>query len=319
MRLGAIGDLLQTASVVRALKKEGYHTTVYAQKPASEVLYHNPDIDVLIETEREVVRNSELRPYWDYLATTHTKFVNLCGSVEDALLPGSSRPQFFWPVSMRNRYLNSNYVEFMHQVAEVPYKLNVKFYPTAKEVQWAINERKKMAGKKIICYSLSGSSLHKTWPFLDQIIARTMLMLPDVDIVLLGGEREQMLQGGWQEEPRVHCMSGLWSVRESLTFVQTQCNILIGPETGVLNAMCQEPFKKILFLSHSSINNLSRDWINTVSLSPPKGTNDDCLHRLHLNDEGWKYLIRDEVTGAHYGQSKIDPEIVWNHIYKELK
>jgi hypothetical protein len=45
-----------------------------------------------------------------------------------------------------------------------------------------------------------------------------------------------------------------------------ECDIVIGPETGVLSAVAMEPMKKIVFLSHSSVENLTRDWVNTVSL-----------------------------------------------------
>jgi hypothetical protein len=65
---------------------------------------------------------------------------------------------------------------------------------------------------------------------------------------------------------------------------------VVGPETGVLNAVGMEDNLKVVFLSHSSVANLTRDWVNTVSLScePPD-------HMLHY---GWETLRKDPETGA---------------------
>jgi len=318
MRLGAIGDLLQVTSVAAQAKKMGYHVTVYGQNPAATVLQNNPNIDEIVGTDRNIIRNNELQMYWDWLETKHERWVNLCGSVEVAWLPNKNHPQFHWPDKVRNKYLNANYVAFMHELAGLPYKkLDVKFYPTDAEINWAKEERSKMPGKKLLCYAMNGSSLHKVWPYFDTIVARTMLMLPDVDVVTLGGDDAVALEGGWQEESRVHCRSGAWSIRQSLTFIQLYADVLVGPETGLLNGMCCEPMKKVLFLSHSSKNNLSRDWHNTESLSSE--CCGKCLHRLHLNDDGWKYMERDDETGVAKCQAQISPDTVWNIIYKELK
>ena len=319
IRYGAIGDLFQASSVCAALKKQGKYVIVHAQNPSSEVLHNNPNIDELISTDREIVRNSELRLYWDWLETQYNQVVNLCGSVEDALLPNHTRPQFFWPVKIRNRYLNYNYVKFQHELADTPYKLDIKFYPTNEEIQFAKEERAKINSKKIICWALNGSSLHKIFPYFDEFVARVMLLEQDCDIVTLGDENAQFLEQGWQKEKRVHRKSGIWSIRQAITFVQQHCHLLIGPETGILNAVCIEDLHKIIFLSHSTINNLTKDWKNTISLSPPPGTNDDCIHRLHQNDVEWQYLKRDEVTGCHYGQSRIDRNKLWEHTQRILR
>lgn len=325
-RLGAYGDLLQATSVIHALKKEGYHVTLYAQSPHHEVLLNNPNIDNFEITDREQVRNIELRQYWDYLEKKHSKFVNLNGSVEDVLLPNSTRPQFYWPIKLRNKYLNNNYVAFSHELADVKYttsNLKIKFYPTKAELKWAAEERTKYTGKDIICYVLSGSSLHKTWPYLDALIARIMITFPFAEVVLLGGDREAMLQSGWENESRVHSMAGKWTIRESLTFVQQHCTLLISPESGIINGMCVEPIEKILFLSHSSKTNLCRDWINTTIFKPDyeklscKGT--CCPHRLHMNEEGFKYIAKDPETGVSVCQSSISIDDIWQTIYLKIR
>jgi hypothetical protein len=51
-------------------------------------------------------------------------------------------------------------------------------------------------------------------------------------------------------------------VRETLALAQ-QMDLVIGPETGVLNAVCYEAMPKVAMLSHSSWENLTRHWVNT--------------------------------------------------------
>ncbi len=319
LRYGAIGDLFQVASVCAALKKQGYYVIVHGQGSGSAVLENNPNVDEIIATDREIVRNAELRMYWDWLETKYHRVVNLSGSVEDALLPNHTRPQFYWPYEVRAKYLNRNYVRFQHELASTPYKLDVKFYPTLSELKWAKEERSKMKGKNIICWALNGSSLHKVFPYFDEYAARVMLLLPDTDIVTLGGDDAVFLEQGWENEPRVHRRSGQWTIRQSLTFIQRYCTLLVGPETGLLNAMCCEKFAKIIFLSHSTVTNLTEDWVNTISMAVPTKEREDCLHRLFQNDQGWKYLRRDMETGTAHCMAKIDREALWDHTVRIIK
>lgn len=330
IRYGAIGDLMQITSLIKQFKKMGYYTMVQAQTPASCVLENNPHLDKLIATDRENIRNADLRDYWDWLATQHPKVINLCGIVEDTLLPGKGSPRFYFPLDVRHRLMDYNYVELTHNVAGVGYikkDFDVRFYPTEEEIAWAKAERATMPETKLICYSLSGSSIHKVYPHLDALVARCMLATDEnkrLGFVTLGGDREALLESGWQNEPRVYKRAGIWSIRQMLTFVKLYADILIGPETGVMNAMCCEQMKKIVFLSHSTERNLTRDWTNTKSLFIPYHKLEDvcggcCLHRLHMWDDYFKYLSKDETTGATKCQSAIPIDDVWSVVYTELK
>ena len=195
----------------------------------------------------------------------------------------------------------------------------MKFYATKEEIAWAKEERAKMGGKKVIMWCLSGSSVHKIFPYMDEFVATVMLCWKDIDVVLCGGVREVTLEGGWQEEKRVHSKCGEWTIRQTMVFAQTQTDLIIGPETGVLNAMCCEPVPKILFLSHSSHNNLTRDWMNCKAMSAPKEALKECghccLHRMHYN---WDSIKRDEVTGAAWCQAKMDRNAIFEEVIKKL-
>ena len=45
----------------------------------------------------------------------------------------------------------------------------------------------------------------------------------------------KLLEVGWEQEKRVVTKSGKWSVRDTLAFLDV-CDVVVGPETGVLNA-----------------------------------------------------------------------------------
>jgi hypothetical protein len=183
-----------------------------------------------------------------------------------------------------------------------------KWYPTKLETKWARKKRKGIKGL-VIVWALSGSSVHKHWPYMDQIIARTLTSWPDVTFVLTGGYECKILEVGWEKEPRVKLRSGEWSIRETLAFC-LEADLLIGPETGVIFAMGREEhLAKIITLSHSAVSNLYHHFKNTVTLAPQ---NCDCYpcHKLHYD---WSTCVRatsdihEDLQGAKC-QILIQPE-----------
>ena len=311
VRYGAFGDALQTASVLAGLKRQGYHVTVYTTNIGHEILKTDPHADAFIVQGKDQIPNPLLGEFWAHAAKKYDKFVNLSESVEATLLAMPGRMFHSWPDSMRRKYLDKNYLEFMHDIAEIPYLPALhdqKFYPTEDEIEWSAAEKRSIGGR-VILWALAGSAVHKTWPHLDAIIARLMLHDNDTRVVLVGDHLCQLLESGWENEPRVIRRSGIWSIRQSLAF-SLQSDMVIGPETGVLNAVAFEDMTKIVTLSHSSRNNLTRDWINCQSLTP-KNTPCYPCHRMHYSFE---FCARDEATGVALCQSDIGPDQMWSAI-----
>lgn len=312
VRYGAFGDLIQASSVLAALKDEGYHVTLYTSEGGYSVAKHDPNIDKFVVQGTDQVPNAALPDFWFHIKKKYDKFVNLSESVEGTLLAIPGRTAHGWPDSLRRKMLDVNYSEFAHGLAEVPHNLKQKFYPTELEKSWAKEQKKKIGGT-VILWSLAGSSVHKTWPYLDMVLARLMLKNPGVKIVLVGDYLCKMLEMGWQKEPRVICKSGEWSIRESLAFAQV-ADMVIGPETGVLNAVGMENVPKVIMLSHSSKNNLTKYWKNTISLEPK--TSCYPCHMMHYNFE---FCKRDEITGCAQCQADISADEVYEAIDSLLR
>lgn len=316
-RFGAFGDLMQASSVWAGLKKQGYHVTLMTSRPGCEVVSEDPNIDEFMILDRDQVPNANLLNFWDWQAKKYDKFVNLSESVEGTWLVMPDRTTSrWWTPAVRHRHLNMNYVEHQHQIAGVPHDPVIKFHSTKEEKAWARSQRSRM-GKFVILWSLAGSSVHKTWAGLDSIIAALMLNYKDVEVVLCGGPEAAILEAGWEKESRVHLTCGKWSIRQTLSFI-AEADLVIGQETGVLNAAANEEMPKIVFLSHSSEENLTRDWVNTISLYG-KGTkckgrgNDDApaCHELHYS---WDNCTQDKESGTAQCQKDIPEEEVYWHL-----
>jgi len=312
VRFGGFGDLMQVSSLLPWLKSEGYHITLYTVPKSWEVVKHDPHIDRAILQGADDIPNHELGAFFEYTSKRYTKFINLCESVENTLLamPGSS--SHAWPHSMRHKHLNKNYLEFIHDIAEVPFPPRVKFYPTKEEREWAVAEHRKMRGTAIMLV-LSGSAVHKTWPYIDRIIDQLLTEDPRRTIILVGDEASRMLGAPWADTPQVHNRAGEWSIRETIAFAQV-CDLVIGPETGVMNAISHDKTPKIITLSHSSVNNLTRDWVNCTSLAP-KNTSCWPCHQMHY---GFKHCREFEKTGISACQEDISPVVMMDAIASRL-
>jgi hypothetical protein len=72
-----------------------------------------------------------------------------------------------------------------------------------------------------------------------------------------------------------------WSLRRSLAQVLAS-DVVISPDTGMAWAVAFEPMPKIIMVSHASAENITKHWVNTVTLTPDKNRV-PCwpCHRLH--------------------------------------
>lgn len=327
VRYGAFGDLMQASSVLAGLKSQGFHVTLYSSPPGSDVIANDPNIDRIILQDKDQVPNGNLGEFWEHIKKKYDRFVNLSESVEGTLLTLPDRIAHSWPHEVRHKHLNRNYLEFQHELAQVPHVPKIKFYPTDEERQWARKERNKL-GRFVLMWSLAGSSGHKAWPYVDSIVASMLLQYPDSNVILVGGPECKVLEAGWEDEKRVSKTCGKWGIRNSFSFLY-EADMIGGPETGLLNAASCMDLPKLLLLSHSSHENLTRDWKNVIPMAP---VNTHCYpcHMMHYN---WDHCNRDESkdcmdcdkneivekarccpkhTYASLCQANITPQMVWD-------
>jgi ADP-heptose:LPS heptosyltransferase/predicted SAM-dependent methyltransferase len=326
VRYGAFGDQLQLSSVAAGLHEEGYHVTLYTSPPGDDVIRHDPNIDAFYLQDKDQVPNHLLGEFWKYQSAKYDKWVNLSESVEGSFLAMPGRTAHAWSPLARHRYMNHNYIEMAHAIAGIPHNPRVRFYASPTEQEWAKKERAKLGGSPLILWALSGSSVHKTWGGLDKTIASILLEFPAAHLVLVGGTGEAILEAGWENEPRVHCRSGKYTIRESLALVD-YVDMVIGPETGVVNAASCLNIPKVVFLSHSTHENLTRDWVNTYALAsvkttcPGRGANEaPACHMMHFD---WSFCKQfrepgHPQDGTAQCQADIDGEAAWEIIRRAV-
>lgn len=311
LRYGAYGDVLQTSSILPGLKEQGFHVTWYCSERGYEVIKNDPRVDEFVVQGDNQVPADELVHLTAYLTRKYDRVVNLCESVEGSLLPSPRHAPFYWHKMARHLLCDHNYVEMQHIMAGVSFDGNpeIKFYPTEEEAKWAREQREKCPGP-VVVWALSGSSVHKIWPYVDTVVARIRLAVPNAVIVLTGGPGDAELAYPWRKDPNVWCKAGIWSIRQSMAFAQV-ADLVVGPETGMVNAVSMEQFpSKILFLSHSSVKNLCRDWKSTIAFAA-EGAHCYPCHQLHT--QGFDYCTRHEDGGALCAVM-ITPDAVWKAV-----
>lgn len=315
MRYGAYGDVLQTAAVLPGLREQGYHVTWYCTPRGYEVLKSDPRIDAFVLQDDDQVPAAEIGEWAEFLESKYDKVLNFCEAVEGVLLPTPDRATFYWPKAARHKVCDFNYVEMQHVIAGLSFNGDpeVRFFPTDEERARARAQRDKVQGP-VIVWALSGSSVHKIWPHVDAVVARIRLAVPNAVVVLTGGQAEAQLAYPWRKDPNVWCKAGEWDIRTALAFAQV-ADIVVGPETGVLNAVSMETAPwKILFLSHSTVENLCRDWKSTIAFAAESVACYPC-HQLHTR--GFDFCTR-HADGCAACAVAITPDAVWGALKQLL-
>lgn len=319
VRHGGFGDQIQAAALLPALKREGFHVTVMTTDAGRAILEHDPHVDDWFLLDKDQVPGHELPTFWSVTAVHFDRFVNLNESCEGTLLAIPGRPQHAWPHELRAKMLDRNYGEFAAMLAGVPFVPEGRFYPTPTEdaaAQARIDDVARamnpgplaIASQSVytILWALGGSSVHKWTPHQDEVIASILLRMKRAVVFLVGDEACKVLEVGWEKEPRVIPLSGEISIRETLALAR-RVHAVIGPETGVLNAVAYEPdVLKVVLLSHSSRENLTKHWVNTAAIEGRA----DCYpcHQIHHTSE---FCPTDSASGAALCQAQVDPKALY--------
>jgi ADP-heptose:LPS heptosyltransferase len=312
VRLGAFGDALWITDLLAQWKAEGYHITVYTQSEGEQILRHDPNVDRIICQPAHLFAFGDGKvgmwqtAYWLHEEPKYDKFVNLIGSTERRLLPQAFDPDFYLPLEQRQRVMNRNYVEALHEWAGVSFDRNrvqQKFYPSADELAWAAQERAKMDGP-LVLINPSGSSVPKWWPYAQELA--DMLAAERVHSIIVGDVRMHKFRPAGKYG---RVVGTDWPIRK-LFALAAMADVVVGTESALVNAVAYEPPLKIVLMSHSTHENLTRDWTNTVAVEPDGLACYPC-HRIHSDMVN---CTHDREANAAACQSAAKAELVLQHI-----
>jgi ADP-heptose:LPS heptosyltransferase/predicted SAM-dependent methyltransferase len=316
VRLGAYGDALWISGLLPQWKAEGYHITVYTHPQGEEVLRHDPNIDRIICQPHGLFDFGDGRiamwqtAYWLHEEKKFDHFVNLIGSTERRLLPQPFDPDFYLPDEQRRRMMNRNYIEALHEWAGLPFdntKPLQKFYPTAEEMAWAAYERAKLDGP-LVLINASGSSAPKWWPYAQELA--DMLSAEGIHSRIVG----ELRLNKFRESRFCKVLGTDLSIRK--VFALAACaDVVVGTESALVNSVAYESPLKIVLLSHSTHENLTRDWRNAIAVEP---AGVDCYpcHRIHTDMSHCKFVHQVSAAAC---QAAAGAELIFDHLTKYLE
>lgn len=267
--------------VLRLLKEQGYHVTLNCRKATAGIFDNNPHIDEFIYHDEGMPNGDVLKRFWDGLASKCDRFINLSGSIEEGLLPAEGKHvPYNWSHELRHAKFNVNYYDRTLELSGFPETkgLNGEMYFSKDEIEWGKQLRHQYRNKFWVLWSLSGSSFHKTYPWADQVAKAFLNNHNDAMTMTVGDDLCRLLE--W-DHPQNKKRAGMWANDFRKSAISCKfADLVVSTETGVANVAGCFNTPKIIMLSHSSVENLTKYWVNCKSLTP---TNASCYpcHKLH--------------------------------------
>lgn len=302
-RFGGFGDNLIASSVLPGLKKRFDKVEVIGSDNLWGALWrNNPHIDKLTVLKDGFPAWGDGRSWQRWFvdrSKEYAFFANLSHSCEIQGVLTMAQTSYWWSDKMRRQLCAKSYLEIVHDVCDVPYdEIAPNFYPTQEERAQALETKAKM-GPKVIGWVMSGTRIDKVHPHADIAVAR-LIKETGLPVVLLGGpgkdyELAKMIQFEVQKLNR--STDGLhlalspdpeqpsWPPRRLMAQTQT-CDIVVGPDTGPMWGVAMHDMPKILMVSHTSAENITKHWKNTTTLhADPEHVPCWPCHRLHDTQE----------------------------------
>ena len=328
--------------IPRLLKERGYHVTVSASGYGAEIFKNNPYIDEIVMQWRNQVPPVNLGKFWADVAARYDKFINLTGSTEDTMLipdkvlydsmdalrqkaPAESDLNILDATLKQYRRVigDRNYYDAHIERAGLPERgLNGELYFSFAEELPAIDFRQRYKDKFLIMWSLAGSSYHKWYPWFDQVVTKVLIEIPEAIVISVGDEGCQLMER--VESARYMPRAGKWAWRRSLVMTK-YVDLVVGPETGILNASGCFDTPKITLLSHSSHDNFCKYFKNDFCLAPEGVFCHPChvLHYTHIYDQhcahcNITHVKPDEMKMSETEEATFGDKAFWSCPYDEV-
>jgi ADP-heptose:LPS heptosyltransferase len=282
IRYGAIGDAVLVSPVLKKLKEEGYWVVMNCSDYSAMMYKYNPNIDeFLIQTTATDVPYEQLLPYWEIISKDFEKVINLTQSIEGVLVKSEGSQEYDWPQAKRHAECNVNYQDRTMEISGYPDMkgcLPEMHFSDAEEelAKYAMKEKE---DKFVILWSMSGSGFYKTYPWSEYVAMEFLNNHKDAIIITVGDELCRILE--WQH-PQTINKCGVWTIRQSCIMTK-YANLVIGPDTGLLNAASCFDTPKIIMLSACSQENINKYWTNTIALEANDCECHPCHRLVHSN------------------------------------
>ncbi len=276
-RFGAYGDTCHCSHIPRIFKEEGYQVTFEYNYKGAQLLALNPFIDkhIFFEPPKEWIENHESSLVARYQKNKRLKeeydwVIDLSGSLEGALIPGESDPQYyrfkkykakhfsnicFYDQTVKRCFLPEKY---FGRVGELYFKRDEH----ARAIQWF----EPLKDKFIIIWALAGSMQQKAiYPWVKPVIDEFHKMHPDTLFILTAGPEHK--DKAWQNEYTIDLV-GKMPFRQ-IALMTKYANAVVAPETGLGIIAGSYSTPKMMLLTAASLKNIVGNDRNDFSLQSP--------------------------------------------------
>ena len=294
--------------VLKRLKELGYEVVVHTGWRGKLVLKNSPNVDRFIDHDKE----TPISKFHDYVEEIRKKekpdkFISFTESIEANVALHPIGPRYIFPKQERYETCNRNYYDVTTEWAKVDGCEKIpSLYFSEEEEETAKKILEK--GKFNILWSLSGSGRQKVYPWAEYVMGECLRQFKDIHIITVGDETCQLLETLQVRE--ITNLSGKINIRTSMCLTKF-VNLVISPDTGILHASGCYSTPKIGLLGHTTIDNITRHFINDYSIEAHCACA-PCF--LLIYDHNIQCPI-EPVTGAAWCQAEgIKPEVVFDRI-----
>ena len=331
VRDGAIGDVIQITPAVRAWAQAGYRVTVIAHRDIGDaVLANNPHVYAIHDMPHDLPwkrRTALIAQYVKRHGIDANRWIDLAGSCENRYLWHSHRPEYHYAAANRRQAsAGVNYVKHICcDLAGAP-DARMELHASESEQRWCDAFRARFAGKTIVYLQLHGSSLNKAWPYWP-ILVEALHRDPRVVVVTGGSPRATTLERGIHEYAGVDHKRFLplasnggdaWTLRNAILMTRA-AHVVIGPETGLINAALAWGTPTVILHSHAAPENLvpQEHRYNVVSITPdPKLAPCAPCYKIVGDEDGCDtcYWGDSWLRSAYRCMAAIEPATVYQKV-----
>lgn len=298
-RVGSLGDNLMAASVFAPLKRQGFNVEMLTSTPNHVVYFNNPHVDKLSVIDRETdIPHPDPKDWQDWFVQRSKQsdvFVNLSHSVELKHCLLREQGAFWWYPEVRRWHCAGNYLESIHRICRVPFEFGPLYFASADELEQAFDYNKRLDAARTIVWVLSGSRIDRRYPNAGIAIAR-LIRECDATVILTAAPSVETFNDAKAIMAEVVKHNGndkgfglavspngslTWGLRRALAQLMV-ADLVVGPDTGPMWAVAMEDRPKVIMLSNSSAENVTKHWKRTVTLhADPTRVGCYPCHRLH--------------------------------------
>ena len=327
VRDAAVGDAIMITPAIRYWHSRGYRVDVACKRFVGNAVYSsNPHVHACIELERQDDLAARERAI-DKIKHRHPYDLvfDLAGTCEGRFLYHSIREEYHAPTELRRFYAEGAdyYKHINHDCCGVrDDSLLPEMFYSQQELRWWETFRSRNIGVKLVQVQLDGSSMNKCYPYWWQVI-KALQLDPRVIVITTGGklghvlEQEAVGMGCDPERIWACCANEKYTLRDSL-IMPAFVDLVIGPETGILNASACWDVPKIVLMSHSAPENLCRRWLNCQPITSPVKCS-PCYRIVSAGDPCNYVTEPPEIAGAMACMAAISPQTIVEKARKILE